>query len=126
MTTIKPQKEFPLLERYREVFDITDRTIFAYDDVIYCDGKLPPDLIIHEKVHHEQQKRIGLDLWVEMFIKDPQFRLDQEIEAYTKQLRSINNRAYRWQVYLSSARALSSSLYGNIISYREALEVLKY
>lgn len=125
MTTIRPQKEFPLLERYREVFDITDRTIFAYNDVIYCDGKLPPDLIVHEKVHHKQQKRVGLDRWVELFLTDPKFRLEQEIEAYTTQLRSITDRNYKMTVYLSSAKALSSSLYGNIISYEEALEALK-
>jgi hypothetical protein len=32
MTEIRPQKEFPLLERYKKVFKINRNTIFAYDN----------------------------------------------------------------------------------------------
>ena len=29
-----PQKLFPFIEEYKKVFDVTDKTIFAYNNVI--------------------------------------------------------------------------------------------
>jgi hypothetical protein len=54
---MKPQKDFPLMERYKKVFPIDDKTIFAYNGDIYCNYPLPPDLIIHEETHLRQQEK---------------------------------------------------------------------
>lgn len=124
MTEIRPQKEFPFLDVYKHRFDVTERTIFAYDDNIYSDFPLTRDLIIHEATHHRQQADVGLDKWVELYLSDDKFRLDQEVEAYRNQLRSMNRKERRSSIK-DCAYYLSSKLYGNIINYNEALALLK-
>jgi len=125
MINIRPQSEFPLLGRYKSIFKITDDTIFAYDHVIYSNNDLPRHLVIHELVHHEQQDHHGLDEWVDNYLNDEQFRLKMEVDAYTYQLKSIDDRNHRAKVWMESAKNLSSDLYGNIISYKEAIKLLK-
>lgn len=122
---IKPLKEFPLMARYKEVFPIDESTIIAYHDTIYCNSNLPDHLIVHENVHLEQQRKIGLERWVDKFLTDPNFRLIQELEAYRTQLKSVMNRELKNKVRIGSARALSSDLYGNLISFNEAFKLLK-
>lgn len=122
---IKPQKEFPLLDEYAKIFDITDNTIFAYDHDIYTNNPLPPDLIIHEETHHKQQDKYGLDTWVTYYLTDTEFRLKMEVEAYRKQLESIKDREQRFHLRMECIKHLTSSLYGNIISKEEALKLLK-
>ena len=119
-----PQSEFPLLKEYSKHFDITPSTIFAYDHKIYSNNSLPEHLIVHEQTHHKQQDEYGLDNWVEKYLNDNKFRLLMEIEAYQTQLKSIKDRNSRAKVAMESAKNLSSSLYGNIIDYKEALKVL--
>lgn len=125
MTQIYPQKDFPLLERYAEIFEITKDTIFAYDHKIYSNNDLPLHLIVHECAHHAQQDFYGLDVWVIRYLEDPKFRLAMEIDAYKQQLKSITKRDFRARIFLESVKALSSDLYGNIISYKEAFNILK-
>lgn len=121
----RPQEEFPLLEEYRKVFDIDDRTIFAYDNKIYTNHHLTPDLIAHEFKHWQQQNELGLEKWVEMYLTDNKFRLIMEIEAYRAQLQSVKDRNKRNTIRLESANSLSSSLYGNIITKADAFNLLK-
>lgn len=125
MTEIRPQKEFPLLEKYKKVFKIDRNTIFAYDKIIYTNGILPDHLIIHEETHLNQQKELGLDKWVDLYLRNKNFRLNQEIEAYKNQINSINDRNGRIKVRTKCAKDLSSELYGNIISYEEAYRLIK-
>lgn len=122
---IKPQKDFPLLAEYQEVFNTTDKTIFAYKDTIYTNDKLPEHLIVHEIEHLKQQERYGLTKWVQEYLYDRGFRLKMEIEAYREQLKSIKDRNFRAKILMESARTLSSDLYGNIIDYGEAIKRLK-
>lgn len=119
-----PQAEFPLIEEYRKVFDITEHTIFAYNDVIYSDDGLPNHLIVHEITHHEQQKRDGLDYWVEHYLTDPKYRLRMEVEAYKHQLSVVDDRNNKARLKIECAKNLSSSLYGNICTYEEAIGLL--
>ena len=121
----KPQNEFPLLNKYREKFTITDRTIFAYDGVIYTNNDLPEHLIIHEQTHFKQQKRYGLADWVNAYLEDSEFRLKMEIEAYKNQLNSVKDRNQRNFLKIKCAEDLSSSLYGGIINYNSAFKLLK-
>lgn len=122
---IKPQKEFPLFEQYKAKFPgITEHTIFAYSPDIYTNYKLTSDLLVHENTHLEQQDRMGRDVWVKKFLNDPQFRLEQELEAYRKQLASILDSSKRQKMKLICAENLSSDLYDNIISLSEAFDLL--
>ena len=122
---LHPHKDFPLLSVYKEIFEVTDTTIFAYDHKIYSNHPLPRHLIIHELTHHKQQDEHGLDIWVKKYLHDPKFRLKMEIEAYQVQLQSIGNPQEKAMVLMSSAKDLSGELYGNIISYKEALKAIK-
>lgn len=63
--------------------------VFPYGGVIYnpSGGEIYPDIIFHEKVHDEQQKKFGgSDRWWGEYLSNKAFRLSQEIEAYSKQL----------------------------------------
>lgn len=122
---IRPQVDFPLMEKYKEKFAITDDTIFAYGDCIYTNNALPQDILIHEMCHLNQQATVGLDNWVEQFLNDPQARLRFELEAYRVQLHTIKDRNQRDRRRRESARNLSSALYGNIIDYDTAFKLLK-
>lgn len=122
---IRPQSEFPLLNRYKEKFPITNNTIFAYDNVIYCNYELPHDLVVHEMTHHKQQEKYGLDNWVEQYLNDNFFRLKMEVEAYRKQLDSIKDRNFRSKVRQESVSHLASDLYGNIVTVEEAQNLLR-
>lgn len=121
----KPQKEFPLLEEYQKKFKITLQTIFAYSPYIYHNYALSKDLIIHEQTHIKRQNEQGLDIWVHNYLNDDEFRLKEEIIAYLAQIWSIKDRNLRLKVRVRSAKDLSSALYGNIITYEEAFDILK-
>lgn len=121
---LRPQSEFPYIEDFKKIFNVTERTIFAYNDIIYADYKLTNDLIVHEITHHEQQRRYGLDEWVNSYLTDPKFRLRMEVEAYKHQLSMIKDRNEKLRVKIRSAHDLSSELYGSICTYEEAFDML--
>lgn len=122
---IRPQVDFPFMKEYKEIFEITDKTIFALGDDIYTNYPLTKDLLVHELVHLRQQQEVGVKEWVYDFLHNPQIRLMYEVEAYKEQLKSIKDRNYRHLVRVDSARNLSSALYGNIIGTEEAFKILK-
>lgn len=122
---IRPQSDFPLMDEYKQYFEITDRTVFALGESIYTDYPLTPDLLVHELVHLKQQAKIGVKNWLYDFLYVPARRLEIEVEAYREQIKSIKDRNQRARVWMQSARNLSSALYGNIINYQEALTRLK-
>lgn len=121
----KKQEEFPLIDEFKKHFPITERTIFAYDHVIYCNRDISPDLIVHEKRHFEQQDTIGLERWVYGYLNNDEFRLEMELDAYKTQIKSIKDRNHKFRVLQESARNLSSDLYGNLLTYEEAISKLK-
>lgn len=123
--TIAPQGEFPHIDIFKGRFEITDRTVFAWDNVIYSNYVPSNDLITHEITHHRQQKKYGLQNWLEYYIKDDKFRLKMEIEAYRNQLNDIKDRNQRAKLRMELSKHLSSPMYGNIISYEEAVRELK-
>lgn len=121
---IKPQSEFPLLQEYKKLFNISEYTIFAYDQVIYSNYPVSKDLIIHEKTHHKQQDRYGLKEWVNKYLTNNNFRLEMEIEAYKNQLQSVKDRNIRYKLKIECAKDLSSDTYGNIITFDKAMVML--
>lgn len=122
---ILPQAEFPLMNEYKKFFAIDEYTIFALAENIYTDYPLTPDLLIHENVHLKQQAKVGVKEWVYDFLYNPAKRLEYELEAYKEQLKSIKDRNQRHRVRMRSAEQLSSAMYGNIISFKDAFELMK-
>jgi hypothetical protein len=113
------------MEEYKKHFDITQHTVFAYDGDIYTNSVLPYFLIVHEEKHLEQQNKYCLDVWVNRYINDIDFRLQMEVEAYQAQLNSVKDKQKRDRMRFICAKEISSSLYGNIISLEDALKILK-
>ena len=120
----KLQKDFPFLKDFRKQFATTKDTIFVYKNAIYTNGELPPDILIHEAEHIKQQNKFGADLWINKYLTDDKFRLEQELKAYRQQISNIKNRELKNIVRVEAATNLSSSLYGNIIDFKEALKLL--
>ncbi len=116
----------PNIEKLREAFNPGPNTIFTYGEIIYnpSGGVLSTELLAHEKVHITQQGA-GAEEWWQRYLDDVHFRLAQEIEAHRVEYKTYcagNKDRNRRSMFLQTiARRLSSPMYGNIITFREAL-----
>jgi hypothetical protein len=120
----------PNILEIRKVFKIIKDTVFTYGDTIYAPGiafELPQHLIVHEQTHSERQG-ITPGLWWEKYLQDTRFRFEQELEAYRAQYQYFKSNTGRQQ-YRKFARTLakdlSSPMYGNIVDFTMALEMIK-
>lgn len=99
--------------------------IFTYGDTIHSKNPISKQKIAHESVHIRQQAVYGVNDWWNKYFEDEGFRLDQETEAYRQEAKWIRanvrdkNKASSLKTQL--ARDLSSSMYGKIISYAQAV-----
>lgn len=123
---IKPLKDLPILQNIKENFPAIDdkRVIIAYGDSIYTDGVVNYLKVIHENTHLKQQKELDKDKWWDKYIADPEFRLSQEVEAYSNEAKAaketIKDRNTRYLYIRQIILDISSEMYGNIISYEKA------
>ena len=126
----------PVWDRVKEMFTIGGGTLFAYGDTVYNPGKIRigEDLLRHEETHLEQQdgSREKAAEWWDQYLADPEFRIQQEVEAYGEQFkficRNANNGKYRNQQarWLHAlAGQLSSPMYGSVIKHAEAYRRIK-
>jgi hypothetical protein len=99
----------------------------VYRGVIYCPyGEVREDIIIHEQKHIEQAGD-NYDSWIKRCETDNKFFIEQEIEAYKAQLEFIEKTRGTVDMLtakVSFAKYLSSDVYNNIISFKEALKRL--
>lgn len=131
-------KIMQIIEQYPPVYERIlkagmkpgDNVIYTYGENIYNPNKLniPDYLLVHEGVHAEQQGD-DPDKWWDRYLKDTKFRLDQELEAYGKQLsficKHIKDRNKRDFYLRDIATFLSSDIYGKMVSYNEVYNMLK-
>lgn len=108
---------FPAIENHKP--------IFCYGDTIYNPFKITitADLDAHEAVHSNQQGD-NPETWWNRYCTDPQFRLEQEIEAYGVQYKFIQDKKipsklFEW-IKDRMVSALSGGVYGNLLTYGEA------
>lgn len=121
---IRPQKEFPLLEKFKEKFEIADTVCFAYDGTLYTNEPLNKHQLIHEQTHLKQQRRYGLNEFIEKYLTDSNFRLEMEIEAVKNELKSIKDKNQRNLIKIEYAKSLASEMYGKFITFNEVLKLL--
>jgi hypothetical protein len=130
---IKVKYEYPPnYEQIKTFFQPVKGTYFAYYPYVYNPDNAVMDEPIeeHEAVHIRQQKEIGVEKWWSRYCIDKNFRTSQEIEAYQAQYRSgkklikDKNHLARWTSVL--AKELSGDLYGNILSYNQALAAIQH
>ena len=118
----KVPPNYDVVRKYFPKADFHKGTVFTYGDTCYCKDVLPPDLFVHEETHAIQQK--NPKKWWKKYIKNPQFRLEQELEAYQNQWnwikRSVKDRNLRFRMRDYILRDLSGGLYGNMISFGDA------
>lgn len=115
----------PVFDSARELWGVSfDNTVFTYGDTIHTKNPMSEDLLVHELVHVGQQTKMGKDEWWAKYFEDAEFRLSQEIEAYKAQYKwvteNINDRNVRIKYLIFYSQSLSGSMYGGIISEREA------
>jgi hypothetical protein len=117
---------FPLLDEVGELFPVNFNTIFTYGDTIYHDKQFSPGLIAHEITHIFQQSKTGVEKWWEQYLTDPQFRLINETEAYHNQYECyLKNNPMQAEQYLDEmSRDLSGKLYGNVIDFDHAKQLI--
>ncbi len=127
-------RDFPPL--YKEIattfnLRIDDPVIFSWGDRVYSphDEKLHPALVVHEAVHGERQgKDREILLWWERYMRDPMFRLREEIPAHQAEYRWFlenSSRRGRRRALKQIAKRLASPLYGNVVRRRQAEAILR-
>lgn len=105
-----------------------EETAVTYGNNIYSSKPISKNLTVHELVHVRQQRE-NVGVWWAKYIRSPEFRVQQEIEAYKAQLKYIAQ-CTKDRNYIAKARAafvvlLSGEMYGNCISFAEAANRLR-
>lgn len=120
----------PNIEEIRKVFPLKGGEIFAWDGIIYHPmlTPLPQWLIEHEECHFAQQDG-DPEGWWERYLKDPEWRYEQELEAhqveYASYCRNTKDRNARIRYLQLIARRLSSEMYGSVVDFRTAMWRIK-
>ena len=115
----------------REAFKLSGQEIFTYGDTVFNPTGLPlsRELRAHEQVHIMQQETGGVERWWERYVADPEFRLDQELEAHRIEFQTFcmtnKDRNARNAFLVRIATRLASPMYGNVIDIREAMRRIK-
>jgi hypothetical protein len=128
----------PNIRSIRAVLPVSERNIFAYGGIIYNPGGggLSPELVAHEAVHFEQQRKLnrwyrrnGAEVWWRRFLRDPEFRLEQELEAHRAEYREFcrlhSDRNERQRALRVIAGKLAKPMYGGIITVSEAIKAIQ-
>lgn len=117
-----------LWDRLEKTFGVRfEDVVVTYGENVYAIGPFPADIEAHEAVHVRQQTefRGGPDEWWNWYLSHPEFRYEQELEAYREQWRFIQrhvkdrNAAMRHLHRIS--RDLSGMTYGHVVSFEEAM-----
>lgn len=126
----------PNIAAIRSAFPmIKDRKglLFAYSDRIYNPDrvKISPWLIAHEMRHCKQQWDVGgPEIWWGLYLKDPVFRLRQEVEACKVEYQTFlevqppPNRLARARHMDTIVERLSSGVYGYMCRRKEAKAIM--
>lgn len=129
----------PLIDEIDAAFNVrrpNPNVIFAWaegdENLIYAPGGQTVSFALraHELVHCDRQRRHpgGTIGWWREYIKDPEFRLYEEVRAhhaeYTYMVNENPNRKARRRALAIVATRLSSPLYGRLMSKALAVKVL--
>ena len=124
-TPIKNHEYPPNYSRIIDVLGTSNGDIlFAYYPHIYNPGgsNVSPDLLLHENIHLEQQKSIGVDEWWKRYLADNQFRYEQELIAFAGQY-AYGKKVYKTkisdQMLSDFALLLSGPMYKTGVSYQQ-------
>jgi len=116
----------PIYFKCKEVFGVNwDFGIaITYGDTVYSKNPIPLHIRAHEQVHIEQQAIKGAKEWWDRYLVEKEFRLSQEIPAYKAQAEYIKAHNKGWMPQIRKLAADMESMYGGMITYKEALNLL--
>jgi hypothetical protein len=121
----------PNYEKIKKVFNLTSDTIvFTYGDTIYnpSGNAFEKHLVVHESHHIKQQGEDPAGWW-DRYLKDPEFRLNQELACYKKQYHFYRKLGYSYRTDLkflyTIAKDLSGPMYGNMITFEKAMKLIR-
>lgn len=125
----------PNWEEINKLFQLPEgqSTFFSWGDCCYNPSGTPmtAELIRHEETHLEQQghSRVAAKIWWDRFLLDPEWRVEQEAEAYGEQYKfyCTQNKDKNWRFkYLHGiATHLASPMYGSVIKHSQAMKKIK-
>jgi predicted negative regulator of RcsB-dependent stress response len=100
--------------------------VLTYGNTIYSQQPLSYGLVAHEISHVFQQLKMGEKNWWNKYLKDDEFRMQQELEAYQNQYQCYEeHKPGTGKIHLPKiAGDLSGTMYGNIVSLEEAKELI--
>ncbi len=113
-------KVFPSLEQFKPIFTYSDTIYNPYN--IHIDAALER----HEQTHTLQQGDHP-EIWWTEYLTNKAFRLSQEVDAYRAQWAFASDhysRDQRRALLDHITTALSSPLYGSLVSKKEAKELI--
>lgn len=111
-----------------------DGIAISYKDTVYSKNPVQDDIRVHEQKHLDQQndpQNISPDVWWNRYLTEDDFRLKQEVEAYRAQVEYLKvnhhktTRNERRYMISKFAVDLCSGMYGFIVDYKTALEMIK-
>lgn len=120
----------PNFKRIEKKLKPTSDTVFTYGNDIYNPGGgfIADHLLVHEQIHAQQQAGKP-ETWWNKYLIDPKFRTEQELEAYRAQYlfaKSALKDRNKLAIFLHTiALDLSSPIYGNILSYIDAVKEIR-
>ncbi|MFP3947127.1 MAG: hypothetical protein ACLFWG_00220 [Longimicrobiales bacterium] len=121
----------PNIREIRAAFDLTGNEIFAWGpDTIFnpSGAHLSPALIAHETEHVRQQNG-DPEAWWDRYLRDAEFRLDQEVVAHRAEWEAFKrqkaNPRKRRRYLGELARRLASAMYGSMVSPSEARALIR-
>jgi len=123
----------PNIEKIKEAFgEIRPSIVFTFGDTLYNpgNGNISDDLMVHEEIHMKQQGD-NPEAWWEKYLMDSTFRLHEELEAYRNQYKQFwshsknRDRQRSFMFATKLAIDLSGPIYGNIIGFQDALNMIK-
>lgn len=131
IATEKPAIYDRLKERFKTI-DWDKGLAIVFGNKIYTKYKLPNHVLAHELVHVRQQYDFigGPTAWWDEYLTNDKFRLEQEVEAYATQVRYIkehteeSSRGWRRHMIGELAADLSGSMYGNLLSFKQAKDLI--
>lgn len=118
-------KTFPKVKESKGIVYTHGQVIFNPDN-----QPLTEELMHHEATHSLQQDELGYEKWWKKYLEDKDFRLSQELQAYHQQYKkyckNVKDRNKQAQYLNRLALDCSSEIYGNMTSYREAIQGIKH
>lgn len=100
--------------------------VTIYPHIYYPESVIDPnleiykDVIVHEQTHLRQQKKMGLEEWMIRYLRDSEFRVDQECEATAHQIMSV---PYQYRTLkMMMSQMLGGSIYMNASKDRVGIE----